>query len=419
MKEVDNAIGTLLPVTYSDNTTDDVELSIKSPLFIRTVSLRKKIELIENKIGFDTTDTDKIPAQITGERDAPVKATINTIQEKMKRNPKRIDYIDDLDSIYSWIIAQEQMLKKFNNIKSQHFVDYGQFSGFDVQTQISRSNGLVASLKQTDISDAINTFKVFYQEAENVTDKLRRDEIDAINNQISDIESEAQQSVSIIETALNKYAAFVNKAGLKLSDLFDSREIIFEAYTECVKLVRTLSTLTTTIDDNEKTIILPKIAESKARNSATELLVLLHPNDNAFFKRIYDDGIIQPGVNLPQDEFSVANLEFAALIADSMMDVNSRRFRTNPAYQAGIDLESIAEAQNITIHTIVEMNKMLKLKLIQVFKTNDKDVPLPNAPLKLKREFGKDITDTGNTLTSGYDDRISKLGEETEKANVE
>ncbi len=418
-KAVDNAIGTVLPTTYSpDSEKDDVELSIKSSLFIRTVNLRKKLESIENKTGFSSADADKIPAQITREGDK-AKANLNTIEEKMKKPAKRINYEKDLEKIYSWITAQEQLLKKFNNIKSQHFVDYGQFIGLDIQTQIAKSNGLIASLKQTDIGDAINAFKIFFQEAENVTEKLRRDEIDAINNQINDIETKAQQYVLNIQTALNEYAAFVNKSGLKLSDLIKSRELILGAYSECVSLVRTLSTLTTTINDEQKTFILPKIAESKARNEASELLVLLHPNDNAFFKRIYTDGIIQPGVNLPQDEFNVANLEFAALIADSMMDVNSRRFRTNPAYQAGINLESIVEAQTLTINTLVEMNKMLKLKLLQVFKTNDKDVPLPSAPLKQKNQLDKDITETNTTLTSEVSDRITKLGAETEKANVE
>ena len=419
-KAVENAIGTLLPTTYSSDSTEDreVEIGIKSSLFIRTVNLRKKLESIENKTGFTSADADKIPAQITGEGDRN-KANLNTIEEKIKKPVKRINYEDDLNKIYSWITTQEKLLKKFNNIKSQHFVDYGQFIGLDVQTQIAKSNALIASLKQTDIGDAINSFKVFYQEAENVTNKKRRAEIDAINNQINDIETKAQESILKIQTALNEYATFVNKTGLKFSDMVKSREIILGAYSECINLVQTLSTLTTTIDDEENTLILPKIAESKARNEASELLVLLHPNDNGFFKRIYTDGIIQPGVTLPQDEFNVANLEFAALIADSMMDINSRRFRTNPAYQAGINLESIVETQALTINSLVEMNKMLKLKLLQVFKTNDKDVPLPNVPLKQKTAFGKDIKETDTTLTSEIGNRISKLAGETEKSNVE
>ena len=55
-KAVENAIGTLLPTTYSSDSTEDreVEIGIKSSLFIRTVNLRKKLESIENKTGCST-----------------------------------------------------------------------------------------------------------------------------------------------------------------------------------------------------------------------------------------------------------------------------------------------------------------------------------------------------------------------------
>ncbi len=305
---------------------------------------------------------------------------------------KSVNYIEQLHKMKEWMVNELKHLKKVNCIKSQHQTEFGQYIGLAPDNQISKIQGYLATISN-EINNAISACRVFLREAENneVSDVNRKAELAAVGGNLDEIRTTTNTLITNISSKVSTYQEQINVKNPTKIQITKARKVMYDAHDLGVELVRKLTYITETIEGNEKFFLIPKIAESKARNTASQLLFLLHHNDIKFLHRMYRAGIL-PKTVLPDDEYGVGNLEYIALIADALINENSPRFNTNPYYLAGISLEEIVDSQELTIRGLLELNQMLKTKVDLVFNTRN-----PNDPVLKLQQNKSDIQNTTDT----------------------
>ncbi|MGE3854591.1 MAG: hypothetical protein AB7K09_22860 [Planctomycetota bacterium] len=274
-----------------------------------------------------------------------------------------------------WLRNEYDRLRRFNNAKSQHQLDYLGTSALKPADQLAKAKALHEELGRT-YQTSIRFVMEDTGEAgsgviadRNTLLREDRDRFTLIRTALSNQQAEIQSKIASIKSHLDALDKLVKADDTEVRKFEQDkiREAYANAAKDCDRLIYLLSY--TRINDKETAI--PGLIDSPAKRIAVRLSQHLDPNDLDYLRRpdknpaAGDDpsAYINAVLNEPRGQ-KVKDVAFRSLVQDAYEVPSNRKYRLSNYYLGGITLEEVIDNQDMLIGMLQHMNHLLADRLM-------------------------------------------------------